>query len=434
MSNMRARQLVLVDTFTDGVLEPGNQMAGPVRDGGRIMVNTTAGCWGPMITPKLRGGHEVCQPVFLEGAKLNDAVAIRIESVRITSDATASGNDKPLEGRYVGDPFVEAKCPSCGEPHPDTYIEGIGCSSIRCKKCGEQASPFTFTQGYTMVFDEQKKIGVTVGRDAAEKIGKNGRHYMQTPENSIQNPAVTLAPSDIPGIAVRLRPFIGQLGTMPGCSMPDSHNAGDFGQFLLGAPHEYALTKEMLTERTDGHMDINKVREGAVLICPIKVAGAGIYVGDVHAMQGEGEIAGHTTDVCAAVILHVNVIPGLQIDGPILLPNPEDLPHLARPFSVTEKKMAAQEAEKWGVTTVEESAPLSFIGTGANLNKAIDNGVKRAAGLLDLSIPEIMNRVTISGAVEIGRAPGVVTVTLRVPRERLEKAGLWELVKKQYCL
>lgn len=431
---MTAKQMVLVDTFTDGVLDPGKEMAGPVRDGGRIIVNTTAGCWGPMITPKLRGGHEVCQPVFLEGAKPNDAVAIRIESIRITSEATASGNDKALEGCYVGDPFVAAKCPSCGEPHPDTRIEGIGDSAIRCKKCGAQAAPFAFTQGYTMVFDEKRRIGVTVGQKAAEMIGKNGRHYMQTPENSIQNPVVTMAPSEISGVAVRLRPFIGQLGTIPSRPMPDSHNAGDFGQFLLGAPHEYAQTEETLKERTDGHMDINKVREGAVLLCPVKVAGAGIYVGDVHAMQGEGEIAGHTTDVCAAVILHVNVIPDLQIDGPILLPNLEDLPYLARPLNGDEKKIAAEEAVKWGVLSVEESAPLSFIGTGANLNLAIDNGLKRAAGLLDLSVPEVMNRVTISGAIEIGRAPGVVTVTLRVPREKLEQVRLWELAKMQYCL
>lgn len=32
-----------------------------------------------------------------------------------------------------------------------------------------------------------------------------------------------------------------------------------------------------------------------MLICPVKVKGGGVYVGDVHAMQGDGEIAVHTT-------------------------------------------------------------------------------------------------------------------------------------------
>ena len=54
-----------------------------------------------------------------------------------------------------------------------------------------------------------------------------------------------------------------------------------------------------------------------------------------------------------------------------------------------------------------------------------------AAGLFDMSVPEVQNRVTISGAIEIGRAPGVVTITFRVPRERLARKGLWELVSGQ---
>ena len=62
-------------------------------------------------------------------------------------------------------------------------------------------------------------------------------------------------------------------------------------------------------------MDINEVGEGAMVIVPVKVAQAGIYVGDVHAMMGDGEVAGHTTDVSAEVIIEVNVIKGLTIDG-----------------------------------------------------------------------------------------------------------------------
>ena len=73
--------------------------------------------------------------------------------------------------------------------------------------------------------------------------------------------------------------------------MPDSHNAGDFGSFLIGAPHEYAFTQDELDlHRTDGHMDISRVREGATIICPVKVPGGGVYIGDMHAMQGMGRL------------------------------------------------------------------------------------------------------------------------------------------------
>ena len=75
-----------------------------------------------------------------------------------------------------------------------------------------------------------------------------------------------------------------------------------------------------------------------------------------------------------------------------------------------------------------------MVGSGANLNAATDNGVARLAELLGLSAEEVLNRVTLTGAVEIGRLPGMVTVTMRVPLDRLAELGLAELVKAQYSL
>ncbi len=431
---MRTLQTILVDEYTNAVLDPNEPMLGPVRDGGRIIVNTAAGCWGPMLTPELKGGHEVSKPVYVEGAEPGDAIVIRIESVRVTSDVTSSGNDRPIEGRANGDGFVAGVCPKCGAKNPATHIEGIGVDAIRCNICGAPCAPYEFTNGYTIAFDEDKQVGLTLNQEAAEIVAADGRKYMQTPNNSIQNPVVTLAGHDIPGIVARVRPFIGQLGTTPKRPFPDSHNAGDYGTFLLGAPHDYAMTEENLKDKTDGHMDINKVREGAVLICPVKVPGGGVYVGDVHAMQGEGEIAGHTADVSAVVELQVSVLKGLGIDGPVLLPRIEDVPYLAKPLTAAEKAIATKEAVKWSQAGIEESAPVTVIGTGVNLNVAIDNGLARAGELFDMTVPEVMNRVTITGAIEIGRAPGVVTVSLRVPVEKLKEKGLWELVRDQYHL
>ena len=179
-------------------------------------------------------------------------------------------------------------------------------------------------------------------------------------------------------------------------------------------------------------MDINRVRPGAILICPVKVPGGGIYIGDAHALQGNGEIAGHTCDVSATVTLQVNVIKGLGNEGPILLPNPEDLPHQAIPFSKEEKAIVARMAEKWGIDHVEDSLPISFIGTGANMNAAIDNGLARAGKLLGMSVSEVKNRCTITGSIDIGRAPGVITATLLVPKEKLAEVGLLEYAIEQY--
>ena len=64
-----------------------------------------------------------------------------------------------------------------------------------------------------------------------------------------------------------------------------------------------------------------------------------------------------------------------------------------------------------------------MIGTGPDLNSATDNGLERAAELLGMEVPEVKNRATISGAIEIGRHPGVVQVTFRAPLEGLEPRG-----------
>jgi formamidase len=428
-----AHPTVFVDTFTNGLLGPELEMLGPVEDGGHIVVNTTPGCWGPMITPAIRGGHEVAQPVAVAGAEPGDAIAIRIRDIEVTSIATASGNDLSPEGSYNGDPYCAPVCPGCGTEYPETRLEGIGQDAVRCANCGADATPFKFTNGYTIAFDHARELGVTLPQEAAERIAHDAARYAALPENSVQHPILVFAPHDLVGRATRLRPFMGQLGTTPSKTMPDSHNAGDFGSFLVGAPHAYALTPEELAEhRTDGHMDIDAVRAGAILICPVKLPGGGVYMGDMHALQGDGEIAGHTCDVAGTVSLQVELIKDLPIDGPLLFPLEEDLPFLARPLSGAERDRAAALAREWGLGELEESAPISVIGSGPDLNSATDNGLERAAELLGMEVPEVKNRATVAGAIEIGRHPGVVHVTLRAPLDRLEERGLMPYVRDQY--
>jgi formamidase len=428
-----AHPTVFVDTFTNGLLGPELEMLGPVEDGGYIVVNTAPGCWGPMITPSIRGGHEVAQPVAVAGALPGDAIAVRIKDIEVTSIATASGNDWWPDGSYNGDPYCAAVCPGCGAEYPETRVEGIGQQAIRCVNCGADATPFKFTNGYTIAFDPAREVGVTLPEDAAERIAHEAAHYAALPENSVQHPILTFAPHDIVALATRLRPFMGQLGTTPSTTIPDSHNAGDFGSFLIDAPHAYALTAQQLDEhRTDGHMDIDAVRAGAILVCPVKLPGGGVYMGDMHALQGDGEIAGHTCDVSGTVTLQVEVLGGLGIDGPLLFPLVEDLPFLARPLSSDERARAQALGREWGLEAIEESAPISLVGSGPDLNTATDNGLARAAELLGMEIPEVKNRATVAGAIEIGRHPGVVQVTFRAPLDRLEARGLLPYVREQY--
>jgi formamidase len=426
-------QTVFVDTFTNGLLGPEVPMLGPVANGGHIVWNSTPGCWGPMITPSIRGGHEVSQPVAVADAQVGDAIAIRIKDVAVTSLATASGNDLPVDGRFNGDPYCAPVCAGCGTEWPETRVDGIGQEAIRCASCGADATPFTITNGYTIAFDELRTVGLTMPQAAAESFAREAARFAALPDNSIQNPILTFAPHDIVALATRLRPFMGQIGTSPSIAIPDSHNAGDFGSFLIGAPHRYALSPAQLQDhKTDGHMDIDAVRAGAILVCPVKLPGGGVYLGDMHALQGDGEIAGHTCDVSGTVTLQVEVLRSVGIDGPVLFPLTEDLPFLAKPLSNEERMRALALGRRYGISQLEESLPISVVGTGPDLNSAADNGLARAAELLELSVPEVKNRATISGAIEIGRLPGVVQVTFRAPVERLEACGLLDYATEQY--
>ena len=390
-----------------------------------------------MITPSLRSGHEVTLPVRVEGAKVGDAVALYVETLEQTSRATTSGTHMGVDDRFISDPFVAKICPTCRDAgrhflYPDTYLDGIGESAVKCSACHSEVISFHMVEGYTMVFDDAKDIGVTVAPARAEELARNAREWVALTDHSTQHPIVVLGRADLVGTMTRCRISAGNLGSIPAIDLPSSHNCGDFGAFLVGAEHEFAVTEKQLEMRTDVHMDIDSVRQGSVVIVPVKVDGAGIYAGDVHAMIGDGEVAVHTTDIGARLVVRVDVIKGLELDGPLLLPPAEDLPFLARPFTADEVSRGQALAAANDTTLEGPMLPVQVLGSGANLNSAVDNAVFRAAKLFGMSSDQVRNRATISGAVDIGRLPGFVQLSMLVPRDILERLGIVHLVEAQY--
>ena len=119
----------------------------------------------------------------------------------------------------------------------------------------------------------------------------------------------------------------------------------------------------------------------------------------------------HTTDITAEACVRVNVIKNLALDGPILLPVPEDLPFIARPFSKEELEAGELLAQRYHLTLQHSVGPAQFIGTGPTINEATDNAIQRAADVLHMTQAEVRNRCTITGGVEIGRLPGVPTAS-----------------------
>jgi len=422
-----------VDAYTNGIIGPSQPMLGPLADGGTLVTGTPPGCWGPMITPAFEGGHEVTQPVAIAGAEVGDAVALKIQRMRVTSVATSSGVMRFVEGRYHGDPFVAKFCANCGEEHPASHVEGIGEDAIRCDHCGAEVNAFRFSHGYVIVLDAENQVSLTVNQAVADRLAGKASEMSALPELAAQHSILSLARADIPGVAAHMRPFLGNIGTTPSSDLPDSHNCADFGQHLIGAPHRFSMTEEELhAAKTDGHMDTNSVREGCILICPVKVPGAGVYMGDMHAQQGNGEIAGHATDVSGETQLTVEVIKDLKIEGPILLQNLDDLPPMARPMTPEQRRKVVELGERWGQREIEATGPITFIGSGADLNAATRNGLQRAATVTGLPYDEVLNRATINGSIEISRLPGTVRVTFLCPMVVLDRMGIGHLVREKY--
>jgi len=153
------------DKFLEGTLGPNTEMLGPIGDSGIIIYNTAPGCWGPMITPRIRDGHECNIPVAIEDAMVGDSVLIKIKKILVTSKASSSGTHEFIEEK-------NEKCPNCDVVWPEVYVDGTGLEFIKCAKCGAPASPYVMTNGYTMVFDDNRKVGLTVNSEIAEAISK----------------------------------------------------------------------------------------------------------------------------------------------------------------------------------------------------------------------------------------------------------------------
>jgi acetamidase/formamidase len=95
--------------------------------------------------------------------------------------------------------------------------------------------------------------------------------------------------------SVPLRPMLGCVATAvgPAQAPPPTGDSGGYG----------------------GNMDFNEVGEGAILYLPVANPGALLYLGDAHALQGDGELNGNALETSADVEFSVDVIPGTHLHG-----------------------------------------------------------------------------------------------------------------------
>jgi len=96
-------------------------------------------------------------------------------------------------------------------------------------------------------------------------------------------------------VRIPMQPFLGCIGVAP---------AGGEARSSI-VPAEFG-----------GNMDAPEARPGFTVYFPVNVTGALLYIGDGHAAQGDGEVAGTAIEVPLRVRLKVDVIKGKKISWP----------------------------------------------------------------------------------------------------------------------
>ena len=148
-------------------------------------------------------------------------------------------------------------------------------------------------------------------------------------------------------VTIPLHPFLGCIGTAPrfGC-VENSCTPGAYG----------------------GNMDCIETREGTTIFLPVFVEGAYLYLGDVHAAQGDGEICCVALEVTAEVTLDLDVVKGWGIEHPRLV----DRTHLmtacsAKPlmdaFALSQAELIRWLVKDYGFDFAEAYQVVSQAGT-----------------------------------------------------------------------
>jgi len=127
----------------------------------------------------------------------------------------------------------------------------------------------------------------------AEKLGKPIRWTLDR-EKELARPEG--AAGALANYAVPVKPMLGGLAVAPGFGMP-AISTGDTGRF-------------------GGNMDFNEVIEGNTVYLPVQQPGALLYLGDAHALQGDGETTQYALETSMDVTVTVDLIHDRTVSMP----------------------------------------------------------------------------------------------------------------------
>jgi amidase len=103
-------------------------------------------------------------------------------------------------------------------------------------------------------------------------------------------------PDHLKTFSVPIHPMLGCVAVAPSAwdSPVDTRDSGDLG----------------------GNMDFNEIREGSTVFLPVRQPGALLYLGDAHAVQGDGELNGNALETSMDIEFSVDVQRDKNIGSP----------------------------------------------------------------------------------------------------------------------
>jgi len=145
----------------------------------------------------------------------------------------------------------------------------------------------------------------------------------------------THAESDqMPGIKVPYEAFMGSVGVMPGESEITSWLARETALGAVGGvalppqpvgalptavcgpegSHKNSCLRTVPPRENGGNMDVQQMQIGTTLLLPCFIDGCGVFIGDVHYAQGDGEVSGTAIEMGAVVKISTQIRKGAASD------------------------------------------------------------------------------------------------------------------------
>ena len=137
--------------------------------------------------------------------------------------------------------------------------------------------------------------------------------------------------AEVPGVRIPMNGFMGSVGVMPGTQEVDTWLARETQLAAAGGvalppeptsarppeicgpkgSHKDKCLRTIPPRENGGNMDVKQMVEGTTLLLPCFIDGCGLFIGDVHFAQGDGEVAGTAIEMGAVVTVETSIRKGM---------------------------------------------------------------------------------------------------------------------------